>query len=150
MGDENVFVCMTRVKGSQRVDVSIPVCMTHRITVKNPNEGCVLQPSVHMGTFVSVLTAWLALQHVRFSDYGQALTEMSMCLLIREQVTDLSTHPVSLCVLWWPQCAYVFSSMIGLEFRTWNAEGGKGRGGVSSGPQGYALGKECHHPRSNR
>jgi hypothetical protein len=28
-GDENVFVCMTRVEGSQRVGVSIPVCMTH-------------------------------------------------------------------------------------------------------------------------
>lgn len=28
-GDEKVYVCMTRVEESQRVDVSIPVCMTH-------------------------------------------------------------------------------------------------------------------------
>lgn len=103
-----------------------------RITVNNPKESCVLQPSVHMGAFVSVLTAWLALQHVRFSDCGQALPERPMCLLTRAQVTDLSTRPVSLCVLWWPQCAYVFSSMIGLESRTWSAEGGKGRGGDES------------------
>lgn len=113
----------------------------NRITVNNPNEGCVLQPSVHMGTFVSVLTAWLALQRVRFSDCGQALPEMSMCLLTREQVTDLSTHPVLLCVLWWPQCAYVFSSMIGLKFRTWNAEGGKGRGGDESRATGLCSGE---------
>lgn len=94
-----------------------------------------------MGPFVSVLTACLAWQHVRFSNCGQALPGMSMCLLTREQVTDLSTHPVSLCVLGWPQCAYVFSSMVGLKLGTWNAEGGKDRGGDESRAAGLCSGE---------
>lgn len=37
--------------------------------------------------------------HVRLSGCGkQALPELSMCLLTREQGTDLSRHPVLLCV----------------------------------------------------
>lgn len=55
---------------------------------------------MHMGALVSVLTVWLALfAHVRLSGCGkQALPELSMCLLTREQRTDLSRHPVLLCV----------------------------------------------------